>query len=830
MTRCDPRVPPRAKHSAQIFDCVTVVENYDTVWWLDACRRTYFAPAAGGEGGVTRQKTFLPDGLDITPDGRSQVKYYLSRVKVYEPPPKKRSRAGSDDEEEEEAPRKCVETREPSMFFTADGPSVSKLPPLGVKFLCYTRCRKIGLWQARATAIAALLRGASHPPVPMLNDWLGNHGAALDGLMNEYPDRDAADIEANVGEALLGLECALPRLRHFAEEMKQVREVILNSPAALEVKHFLSNRGEGMNDVALYTRILDNIANKAVREIATYVNRKGGTVCGFLRAAILIERDVRLRSVEDVSVPLPREELQAIQDALSFPFKVVEEDLQPTDRDMCTFRDLPRVIEDSLQAAFELKLNFPHLMAHTPFGVVLFDEQENRWCISKERNRSIVLPQMITSMQHKLRRVGPGGRVISLIGEPKFLASVYDMLPTVLGPVDTVWVEEAQRGSVQRLTFRNGHWDFALGQFVEGRFPELRLLYGVSDTLGEVTEADKKEALSYLLNPFSSEAVGTYFLTSLARAIAGDVVKRGYFVLGDTNSGKSTITNWLSHAFRGTMDVFDASNLCNASGDDRGRALAWLIPLVHCRLVVSNEIDFDGKGGRKLKMNAITYKRLNSGGRDKVVFRKLYNEDALFIPQFGMFVLCNKVPEFTDVDPAVFERTHYMEMDRSGVGPTREITDERLQFRIDPRVEQAMHTSRLINALRWLLFEQYAMLHDGRITHDPPPEVLAFTSDNIQVATAAEAVDKLYEIWPAEERSLFVQRLRPAAAFVADGWSVNVSDVPAALAKYGHHTKASVKKDLEKLGAIYATVTMHGVSRKVWLGLRPRLLPYNPAG
>ena len=135
-----------------------------------------------------------------------------------------------------------------------------------------------------------------------------------------------------------------------------------------------------------------------------------------------------------------------------------------------------------------------------------------------------------------------------------------------------------------------------------------------------------------------------YVLHCLARALAGCIQdKKWHVCMGERNSGKGVICDFLKLAFGPFVLTFNSENLlCSRlrCGGDAAKKQSWMAPLEFARICLSNEIIL-GDGACKMDGNMV--KRLASGG-DEVEVRVNYKDEEKKRLQCMAFMCCNECP------------------------------------------------------------------------------------------------------------------------------------------------------------------------------------------
>ena len=115
--------------------------------------------------------------------------------------------------------------------------------------------------------------------------------------------------------------------------------------------------------------------------------------------------------------------------------------------------------------------------------------------------------------------------------------------------INNDWITQNQFSSIGKLLYLNGIYDMKTGIFNEGFNPKVVFYYKIYRTYDESNNDYIKDILNRCIYNQLGEEVGNYFLLNISRGIAGDMMKRILFGLGETNSGKSTIVKACVNTF-----------------------------------------------------------------------------------------------------------------------------------------------------------------------------------------------------------------------------------------------------------------------------------------
>ncbi|CAL6339279.1 unnamed protein product [Bathycoccus prasinos] len=227
-----------------------------------------------------------------------------------------------------------------------------------------------------------------------------------------------------------------------------------------------------------------------------------------------------------------------------------------------------------------------------------------------------------------------------------------------LVPQENNFYEKAQVNTKGFLAFNNCIWDFK-HRVALSFDPKFYFTFKANVAYKEHDPAFEMEVLKVVCGGIFGEGEKCeFFMKVLARALAGEVQDKRFIVLlGETNSGKGTLTQLLGDCFGlGTfVGNYTAKELQGESA-----TLSWLMLNKNCRIILANEINAE----KPILVNNI---KVCANGGEPITGKMLYKNQAHFIPQGTMFLFCNEMPEIkgNDDGDAVKNRMVYVETEYS---------------------------------------------------------------------------------------------------------------------------------------------------------------------
>lgn len=188
------------------------------------------------------------------------------------------------------------------------------------------------------------------------------------------------------------------------------------------------------------------------------------------------------------------------------------------------------------------------------------------------------------------------------------------------------------------MAFQNGVFDYKK-QELKAFSPDYYFTFKAPIDYKDRSQLDSKtikKVRQKLFTDIFGEEKGDFALKSLARALAGNVSdKRFFVVLGKTNSGKGTLSAMLENCFGLNKFIggYDTKSLTSTGN----KTQSWLYQNKNCRIILGNEIDKDKPiSAKQLTMCA-------SGG-DAITSEVKWIEVQTFRTQGTFFLFANKMP------------------------------------------------------------------------------------------------------------------------------------------------------------------------------------------
>jgi len=294
------------------------------------------------------------------------------------------------------------------------------------------------------------------------------------------------------------------------------------------------------------------------------------------------------------------------------------------------------------------------------------------------------------------------------------------LINKIISKADDGWVCDLTTSSLGKILFTNGYYNFKTEMFYTFDDEEydhtIKFLEQIPYKFTAFTEHEIKqmEVIKNKLfyNPFGKE-IGDYYMTLIARALAGDRMKRCLFGIGSSNTGKSVMTSAIKSAFGRYYGAFNAVNIAYSKTGDEAQKLRWLLLLKTKRLIISNEIQM----GIEIDGNAI--KKISNGGNDDIIARAHQGNETPFELVCMAIIFANDLDKITPTDDAVVNRVRAIEYKRICVDKPMEECNE-FEMEKDIGLEEYIKTLEFKKVFMGILIHSYLKFAEsGRVEIEP---------------------------------------------------------------------------------------------------------------
>jgi len=300
-----------------------------------------------------------------------------------------------------------------------------------------------------------------------------------------------------------------------------------------------------------------------------------------------------------------------------------------------------------------------------------------------------------------------------------------DVLDIAIVHCDDEWCKTMYSSSLGKILFNNGYYDFSKGVFYAFENPLydhsiIFIEYITYDWIFQNAAADKEYIDSVkqrlFITPFGAD-VADYYLLNIARGLAGDVMKRALFGIGNGNTGKSAMSAAIDSVCCGYCGTFNANNIIKKklTTGDEGQQSRWIMMLLSKRIIISNEIEPD------VIISGTALKKITSGGFDKIVARGHGGNETEFKISFLPIIFANDLDKISPMDDAIVNRVRAINYTKTyTLTPDPGNPDELL---IDEGLKNEIITEKFRLAFMSLLMQAYKTFVKNKLVEFEPVEI-----------------------------------------------------------------------------------------------------------
>jgi len=200
------------------------------------------------------------------------------------------------------------------------------------------------------------------------------------------------------------------------------------------------------------------------------------------------------------------------------------------------------------------------------------------------------------------------------------------------------------------VAFKNKVYDVENGYFRDIEKDDYIMRNTGYEAPDEIT--DFKVVDDLVMSIFEDREVADYYLLITALSLITNKFEKLYILTGNGRNGKGVLSSIVEKAL-GNYYLTSANDLLTIKDEAKNETLAKSTGI---RYLSISEPAEDNE--RELKFNVSTVKKLT--GRDKISTRALYKNSIEFVPQFTMFVSCNKQPSIDETNDAIKNRFRFI--------------------------------------------------------------------------------------------------------------------------------------------------------------------------
>lgn len=353
-------------------------------------------------------------------------------------------------------------------------------------------------------------------------------------------------------------------------------------------------------------------------------------------------------------------------------------------------------------------------------------KQNNIWIYNEKNIRGILVNYILNSNIYKL---SDKDELLYYSQNRKNAINIAECVKDkVMVNKNDGWSDNIFNSSLGYLLFNNGYYDFKNSKFINVEdenfntniifMEKIEYNYDIN-LIDDKSIKNIKDKLFY--KPFG-ENVGDYYILNIARGLAGDCMKRCIFGIGNSNTGKSILTNCCKSSFGGYFGDFNAVNLVyKKSNNDEAQKLRWLMLLQYKRIIISNEM----QTGCNIDGNML--KKISNGGLDAITARgHIENEISFKIP-FLAIVFANDINTISPKDDAVMNRIKAINYNKIFVDNPD--SNNKFELQKDKNLGKEIDTYKFKVNFMCILFDSYKKFINNKCEENEPDEFKVMKDD-----------------------------------------------------------------------------------------------------
>jgi hypothetical protein len=283
-------------------------------------------------------------------------------------------------------------------------------------------------------------------------------------------------------------------------------------------------------------------------------------------------------------------------------------------------------------------------------GIIYCYTDNNTWTYNEKQVHNTLLKKCLTANIRSQDILGNTHAYSANVGSAKHI------IEAVKAKIEDnkAFAEELFDGSIKKLFFKDGYYDFNTRSFVKSLAPEhslttIRLSYDFPVRI----DADVLEVKEKIFQTTISDDLDicNNYYQYIARAVAGEITDKNWLIgMGFRDCGKSSCITANEYTFEKYCKSANANCflLDNSSGDEN-KKLSWLVDFQYVRLCHTSEVTTDDNGCKARKLDGNLIKKFTSGG-DTLTGRKNHKDEVTFRTQAKMLNMLNECPSISPKD------------------------------------------------------------------------------------------------------------------------------------------------------------------------------------
>ena len=595
-------------------------------------------------------------------------------------------------------------------------------------------------------------------------------------------------------------------LRDFDKECKEIQKLITGLP---EYKHIVNSVPESRIHNWLgsaFNRIMCVYENKILQSLISILNKKQIEVCALCFDGLLMYGDHydNIELIKEIESTINAEYVGL---NMKWAYKPHCTDIMIPDGWEPPNTEPENGVWNDVEAVEVILKKFPHWV-FCRGELYVYDKTTGLWDTTETAHFRVIMSLCDDLFVLTEDKDGVVKKTKNSYGNTEVLMR---KLPKLIKTKceNNNWIEVQQYSSLGKILFTNGYYDFKLGKFYDidengFNFPHILFMGKINRPLNPFTDEEMEYMDSikkrFFHDPLGQE-MGNYLALTIARALAGDKMKRICFGLGETQCGKSVLTTAIKLSCGDYVGSFNGESLAyrNSSADEAAN-MRWTMLLRFKRLIFSNEMR------NTTALNGNDLKKVSSGG-DSVVGRAHGGNETEFILHFLAFCMANDLPKIKPYDDAVSHRVKVFSYKKRFVeNPSNEF-----ELQLDPNIQNEILTDRFQSVFVGMLIREYMWFAEAGFVETEPDEAILAKAEWINEDSSFVEKFKIdFEFTNNEKDFVLSSKI--------ESW-IETQKLGISMTKFGVDMNKYVKiNDLKNV--LVKDKKINGKTKKVWFGIR----------
>jgi P4 family phage/plasmid primase-like protien len=286
-------------------------------------------------------------------------------------------------------------------------------------------------------------------------------------------------------------------------------------------------------------------------------------------------------------------------------------------------------------------------------------------------------------------------KAFSRVSTSTFSKGIITLLPMLYLDKD---IDDKIDAKKELFAFKNKLYNIMEGEFrdIEKKDYILRNTgYDAPDLIDDFTLID-----DLLFSIFEDKEICTYFLMTTAMSLFTNRFEKLYILTGNGRNGKGVLSTIISKAL-GNYYLTGSNDLLTIKDELKNETLAKAKGIRY--LAISEPAEDNDK---ETKFNISMVKKLT--GRDVISTRGLYQSSFEYIPQFTMFISCNKQPRVDETNEAIRNRFRFIHFPFTFVDNPKKSFERKLNVELKDDIDKGTdYRDTLISYLLHLVSQDY---------------------------------------------------------------------------------------------------------------------------